>query len=353
MFLKRKNDEFKKQVNGNYYLYSFSFLLALLLFTACRENQISVSRPLLGTVINITVKAESNTGIKAINSAFDEIARVQSLFSYYNRNTDISRLNRLGGQSMVQLSPEVYNLLKLSIETSRKTSGAFDITYVSAGYLWDLKAENFTPPSGKSISQALQFVDFRYIQLDDARSAAGFKKQGVRADMGGIAKGYAILQAIKVLKQHGISEGFVDAGGDIRVIGENSGIPWIVGVKNPTGSGIIGTLSLSVDDSVATSGAYERFREYNGRRYHHIIDPKRGYPADSGLISVSVICSDPILADAYATAFFVMGLKKISKFLAENSGISVILVDEKEKIFASKKLEGKVKFKEQYTIQYF
>jgi thiamine biosynthesis lipoprotein len=137
------------------------------------------------------------------------------------------------------------------------------------------------------------------------------------------------------------------------VIGENSGIPWIVGVKNPTGSGIIGTLSLSVDDSVATSGAYERFREYNGRRYHHIIDPKRGYPADSGLISVSVICSDPILADAYATAFFVMGLKITSKFLAENSGISVILVDDKEKIFVSRKLEGKVEFKNEYSVHYF
>ena len=199
----------------------------------------------------------------------------------------------------------------------------------------------------------MQFVDFRYIQLDDAKSAAGFTKKGVRADMGGIAKGYAILQAIKVLKQHGISEGFVDAGGDIQVIGVNSGNPWIVGVKNPTGSGIIGTIALSGDDAVATSGAYERFREYNGKHYHHIIDPEKGYPADSGLISVSVICSDPVLADAYATAFFVMGFNETSKFLAENSGIFVILVDDKEKIFVSRKLEGKVKFKNEYRIQYF
>ena len=113
MFFKRKNGEFKKPVNGNNYFYAAGFLLALLLFTACREDRISVSRPLLGTVINITVKAENSIGIKAINSAFDEIARIQSLFSYYNRNTDIARLNRLGGQSMVELSPEVYNLLKL------------------------------------------------------------------------------------------------------------------------------------------------------------------------------------------------------------------------------------------------
>jgi len=339
-------------VNGNNYLYAVVFFLALLLFPGCREEQISISRPLLGTVINITVKAESNTGIKAVNSAFDEITRIQSLFSYYNQNTDIARLNRFGGQSMVEMSPEVYNLLKLSIETSRKTSGAFDITYVSAGYLWDLKAENFSPPSEKSISKALNFVDFRYIVFDDDRMKAGFKKKGVRADMGGIAKGYAIMQAIQVLKQHGITSGFVDAGGDIQVIGENSGRAWIVGVKDPAGTGIIGTLALSGEDSVATSGAYERYREYNGKRYHHIIDPQSGYPAESGLLSVSVICSDPILADAYATAFFVMGLNKTAEFLIENEGISVILIDDKEKIFVSKGLEGDVEFKKEYRVQF-
>lgn len=335
------------------FIITAGILFASFFITGCREEQISISRPLLGTVINITVKAESSTGIKAINSAFDEITRIQSLFSYYNQDTDIARLNRLGGQSMVQMSPEVFDLLKLSVDIGNKTSGAFDITYVSAGYLWDLKAENFTPPSEKSITQALQFVGFRYIQFDDVKMAAGFKKNGVRADLGGIAKGYAILKAVEILKRHGISSGFVDAGGDIQVIGKNSGKPWSVGIKNPLDSGIIGALALSGTDSVATSGAYERFREYNGKHYHHIIDPKSGYPADSGLISVSVVCSDPVLADAYATSFFVMGFDKAAEFLTANNTISAILIDDKEGIYVSRSLKGKVKFAGKYNIQYF
>lgn len=351
MLFKRKKSGFRNRLTGSLFLlYAFFLLIAV---SGCRKEQISISRPLLGTVINVTVKTDSSLGVKAVNSAFEEVARIQALFSYYNQDTDIARLNRSGGQSMVKLSPEVYNLLALSIDISRKTSGAFDITFVSAGYLWDLKSEKFIPPSEKSIIQALKFVGYRNIKIDNANKEAGFFMEGVRADMGGIAKGYAISRAVQILRGQGIKSGFVDAGGDIQVIGDNSGKPWIIGVKNPEDSGIIGTIALSGEDSIATSGAYERFREYNGKRYHHILDPRSGYPADSGLLSVSVICSDPVLADAYATAFFVMGFNKTSKFLAENSGISVILVDDKGKIFVSRKLKGKVKFKNEYSVQYF
>ena len=328
-------------------------ILLLLILTGCRSDKISVSRPLLGTIVNITVNSERKTAVEAINSAFTEIERIQALFSTYSYETDIARLNREGGQSMVELTPEVYELLKLSVDISSQTSGSFDVTFASLSSLWNFRADKFVPPSGIEIQKKLKYVGYENLLFEDRGNTAGFKMKGVRADMGGIAKGYAISKAVQMLKKHGITTGFVDAGGDIQVIGENIGKSWIVGVKDPTGSGIIGTLDLSGEDSVATSGAYERYREYNGKKYHHIINPKSGYPADSGLISVSVVCSDPVLADAYATAFFVMGFNKTAEFLIENKSISVILVDDKGEIFVSKVLEGKVEFKEQYTIQYF
>ena len=307
----------------------------------------------MGTVVNITVNGERKTAAEAINAAFTEIERIQALFSPYDDDTDLARLNREGGQSMIKLAPEVFDLIKLSVEVSSQTAGSFDITFASLSKLWNFRSESFIPPSSHEIKQKLRYVGYGNILFDDKAGEVGFLKKGVRADLGGIAKGYAILKAVQMLQKHGITSGFVDAGGDIQVIGKNRGKSWIVGIKDPADSGIIGTLALSGEDSVATSGAYERFREYNGKRYHHIINPKSGYPADSGLISVSVICSDPVFADAYATAFFVMGLNKTSEFLSKNSEISVILIDDKERIFLSKALEGRVEFKKQYTVQYF
>ena len=341
-------------MNGHKIIPAFiQVILLLLILTGCSSEKISVSRPLLGTLVNITVIAERETAVEAINSAFMEIERIQALFSTYSDETDIARLNREGGQSMVKLTPEVFGLLKLSAAVSMNTSGAFDVTFASLSSLWDFRADKFVPPSDIEIQKKLKYVGYGKILFDDVAGEAGYAEKGVRADLGGIAKGYAILKAVQMLQKHGITSGFVDAGGDIQVIGKNKGKSWIVGVKDPADSGIIGTLALSGEDSVATSGAYERFREYNGKRYHHIINPKSGYPADSGLISVSVICSDPVFADAYATAFFVMGLNKTAQFLTENSGVSVILIDEKERIFVSKALEGRVEFKKQYTVQYF
>lgn len=338
---------FKKAFPITVLILSASFFIS-----SCGKEKFSLTRPLLGTVINITVNSDRNSAVKAVNAAFVEIERIQALFSYYNNETDISRLNKDGAKSMVQLTPEVFELLKLSVDISSKTSGAFDITFASLAPLWNLRDENFVPPSSMEVSKLLKYVSYKYIVFDNQKVAARFTKTGVKVDLGGIAKGYAILKAVEVLKQHGISSGFVDAGGDIQVIGENSGKPWVVGIKNPSNNGIVGTLALSGNDSVATSGSYERFKEYQGKRYHHIIDPKSGYPADSGLISVSVICSDPVLADAYATSFFVMGFDKTAKFLKGNNAVSAILIDDKEKVFVSKSLREKVKFTD-YNIQHF
>lgn len=343
-----------KFVNGHKIIYTYiQIMLLLLILTGCNSKKFSLSKPLLGTIVNITVYGERKTAVEAINTAFTEIERIQSLFSPYDNKTDLAMLNREGGQSMVKLVPEVFDLIKQSVEISNATEGAFDITFASLSKLWDFRLENFVPPSSHEIKEKLKYVGYKNILFHDATSEVGFRGKGVRADLGGIAKGYAILKAVEALQKHGISSGFVNAGGDIQVLGKNAGKSWVVGIKNPSDNGIIGTFALSGTDSVATSGAYERYREYNGKRYHHIIDPKSGYPADSGLISVSVICSDPVLADAYATAFFVMGLSRTSKFITENSGISVILIDDKEKIFVSKALEGRVEFKKQYTVQYF
>jgi len=325
---------------------TITFMAALLLLGAApgcdRGELVTTTRPMLGTMVSLTVIADTReSGVRASEAAFGEIARIEALMSPKIADSDIARLNRGAARSPVSVSEETFALLRTSIEVSRETGGAFDVSFASLGGLWKTGSEDFRPPDALQVTRMLPLVDYRKIRLEEEGRRVSLALPGMRLGLGGIAKGYAIGRAVQVLRREGVRASIVDAGGDLQVTGDKFGDPWRVGLMHPRKKEIILAFSARDGEAVVTSGDYERFAIFNGIRYHHILDPKTGFPA-RGLASVTVVGSDPVLADAYATALFVMGGAGTREFARKNSRIKVILIDEELNIAASKRLKGRI-----------
>lgn len=331
-------------------LLSISSAIILSQLTGCRENPSQISRTLLGTVVTITINDNTPGDFEA---AFREIENVQTIFNLYDPESEISIINRTAQSETYKVKPEVFTLIKKSIGISDKTAGAFDITFASTGKLWDFSKDEFTLPDHKTIQNLLPLISYKNVLLNDKTGTVKITKAGTKIGLGGIAKGYATGRAVSVLKSRNVKGAIVASAGDIQVIGDNNGVPWRTGIKDPRGDSVIGAIDMHDGESVSTSGDYERFRIVNGKRYHHIIDPATGYPAESGLISVSVFSSDPVLSDAYSTAFFVSGLEKTKSILSSMTGLSVVLVTSDMKVYVSKSLRERITFRKDLAIVYF
>lgn len=327
-------------------------LTAVIFISGCGRKEIHrVSRPLLGTIINLTLIADAGSAAKASSAAFDEIRRIEDLMSPYRQNSDIYNVNKYAGMKAVKISSETFSIISKSAEVSDETDGAFDITFASMGGIWNYKDKNFTPPSSLKIKSLLYLVNYKNIELLQDNSVK-FKFPGTKIGLGAIAKGYAVKKAVEVMKSHGVESGIAEEGGDLQVFGRKFREKWKTGLVHPRKKEIFLSIDLDDMESIATSGDYERFAEYKGRRYHHILDPKTGMPAET-FSSVSVICKDPVDADAYATAIFVMGLEKSKKFLKSRKDISVILVDLDLKLYISVNLKDKIKIFDHSSVIWF
>ncbi len=329
-------------------------ILPLIVTPACNKGELfTFSRPMLGTMINISLIADTReTGVRASTAAFSEIARIEALMSPKLADSDIARINREASRVPVSVSGETFELIRASIGVSRETDGAFDISFASLGGLWRLGDDNFQRPEPRLVARALRLVDYRKIVLEDKARRVFLALPGMRLGLGGIAKGYALGCAARALGREGVRASIVDAGGDILVGGDKFGRPWRVGLMHPREKEIILALTLGDGEAVVTSGDYERFAVYRGVRYHHILDPKTGFPA-RGFSSVSVIGSDPVKADAYATALFVMGGVRARRFASTHPEIELILIDEEMRIAASRGLKGRVSPTGREEIEWF
>ncbi|MCX7679123.1 MAG: FAD:protein FMN transferase [Spirochaetes bacterium] len=291
--------------------------------------------------MTITISVESrDTAMNAANAAFDEIARIERLMSPVVVTSDVCRINALADRQSVEVSEETFKILEYAKEVWRKSEGAFDITFASVAHLWHFDPKNFSPPSNHRVRSFLHLVNSENLLLDRARKAVRFRKKNMKIGLGGIAKGLAILRAIETLQRHGIRNAIVEAGGDLMVIGTKGNERWRVGLVHPRKKEILAVIEMFPGKAVATSGDYERFSMYRGIRYHHILDPSTGFPARN-CISVSVICDDPIKADAYATACFVLGKEKAFA-LAKKDNFSLIVIDTNMQMYVSETLQGKI-----------
>ncbi|MCE1245846.1 MAG: FAD:protein FMN transferase [Firmicutes bacterium] len=269
--------------------------------------------------INVLDKDEKKAE-KAAEEAFAVFAELDKKYNYYDKNSYLSRINNNEIKEIDD--PETAFLIKKGIEFSEKSNGAFDMTLGAVKDLYPFGKKDPIPPERKKIEEALAVSGYKKVRFEGNKLT---KPESLKLDPGGILKGYAVDKAIELLRKNGIENALVNAGGNIGVLGSNpKGKPWKIGVENPRTQGeVIAVISL-VNKAVATSGDYQRYFFYNGKRYHHILDPSTGEPADK-TYGATVTAPDAITTDAYSTAVFVMGKKKGMEFLKKEKLEGIII----------------------------
>jgi len=302
------------------------FLLLFVLFaTVARAEWVSGDRAIMGTAVRVELWHEDpRKGAEMVEAVMNEMHRIDALMSTYKEDSEISAVNRDAARSPVSVSDELAKLVVRSLEMSRLTGGAFDVTYASAGYLYDFRARQ--RPHAGQIEEALEAIDFRLVEVDADHSTIAFRRNGVRIDLGGIAKGYAVERGAAILRGNGIEHGIVTAGGDSRIVGDRRGKPWVVGVRHPRDKQRVITRMPLRDEAISTSGDYERFFEEDGVRYHHIIEPATGRSA-SAVYSVTIIGPDATMTDGLSTSVFVLGVEAGLSLLEKLPEYEGVIVD--------------------------
>ncbi len=232
----------------------------------------------------------------------------------------------------VDAGAELTQMILRSLDISRLTLGAFDITYDSVGQHYDFRERRH--PDAATIEKELPLIDYRLVQADPVKNTVSFAKQGVRINLGGIAKGYTVERAADVLRQRGVKNGIVTAGGDTRLLGDRRGQPWMVGIRDPRKEGEVAIRIPLVDEAISTSGDYERYFEEDGKRYHHIIQPATGEPAN-GVHSATIVGPDAVITDGLSTSVFIMGVDKGLRLIATLPDYEAVVIDAEGRLFYS------------------
>lgn len=292
---------------------------------------------LMDTLVSIEIEDTDKNDLIA-DEGIEIMQALQNKFDVNISSSDIAKINISAGVSPVESSEDVLELLKESIRISELTGGAFDITIGALTKEWGFTDGNYRVPNDREIKDKLKLVNYKNIKIYDSK--VELVKKGMFLDLGGIAKGYAVDKVYEFLKNRGVKRAIINAGGTIRTVEKDPKKVWRIGVKDPTGNkDILGVLYLNSSLAVATSGDYERYFVKDGIKYHHLLDPKTGYPSRL-CKSVTVVSRNAVEADALSTAIFVLGPKE-GLSLAEELGIGVVIVDSKGDVFVSDNLKDR------------
>ena len=282
--------------------------LASALPHAARAAWVERTEAIMGTRVYVQLWADDPVkGNAAIEAVMAEMRRIDALMSHYKPESQLSQINAHANSEPVQVDKELFDLIKLSTHYSQITEGAFDITYASVGYLYDYRQH--IHPTQEQIRKALPAVNWRNMLLDEEHHTVRFEHPGMRIDLGGIGKGYAVDRGVQILRTRGIQHAVVTAGGDSRIIGDHMGRPWLVAIRHPDNpQKVVMRIPLS-DAAMSTSGDYERYFDENGVRYHHIIDPHTGHSA-SKVRSATIVAPTATQTDGMSKTAFVLGPQK-------------------------------------------
>jgi thiamine biosynthesis lipoprotein len=288
------------------------------------------ARPLMGTVWEITVATseKSRQAVSAVMSdAFKEMERVENVLSDWREGTELNKVNANAGVQSVAVSEETYKVVERAHHFSEISGGAFDVTFNALWGVWDFKKKPPTLPDPEEIKKRLPLINYRNVAFSPKERTIFLKKKGMKIGLGGIAKGYTVDRICTLLEKNGLKNYIVVGGGDMRVSGSRGKVPWKLAVQHPRKDGYLYLLDIT-NVAVSTSGDYERYFTLNGKRYHHIIDPKTGYPTRS-VCSVTVINphAHSMDADAMSTSVFVLGVEQGLKLLKQEK-MEGIIVDE-------------------------
>lgn len=309
-----------------------------------KDGTIYAETQMMGTRVSINVHVDPGRDADeaggAVEAAFDEMARLETLLSEWQPRSELSNFNRTAGGPPIEVSSELAEVLARSRAISEQTDGLFDVTFHGVGQLWSF-APGARPPSKQAVAEKLPLVDWRELRIDREAGTASLGKPGMMVGLGAIGKGYAVDRASDILKKRGFANHVVEAGGDTYASGTKAGNEWMVGVQNPEGPGVLGVLPSS-DRAIVTSGNYQRYFEHEGKRYAHILDPRTGWPieqADSPK-SVTLVAADATEADAYCTAVTVMGPDAGLRFVESHPQLDAIIVTHDDEIRVSSGLAG-------------
>lgn len=291
------------------------------------------SRPMLGTEVSVRLWHEDpDRGRALVEQVFKETKRIDQLMSTYIEDSEISAINRDAATQPVVAGDELFRIIQRSLDISRLTHGAFDITYESVGQHYDFRARQ--RPDEATVTENLGLIDYQLVNLNQAQNTIEFGAQGMRINLGGIAKGYVVERGVDLLRVAGVQHAVVTAGGDSRLLGDRRGQPWMVGIRDPRVDGEVAMSIPLQNEAISTSGDYERYFDEDGVRYHHIISPSTGNPA-SGVHSATVIGPDAVITDALSTSVFVMGVDLGLRLIATLPDYESIVIDDKGQIFFS------------------
>ena len=322
-----------------------AMLSALLFLTGCSAE--SSPEPVQGTffamdtVMDFTIYGESGL----IDQSESLIASLESLVSVTDANSELYAINQTGSGT---LTGKASSLMEQALEICRRTDGALDLSIYPIVRAWGFTTGSYQVPDEAEIQALLPLVDYRKIQYDAATGTVTLP-EGMEIDLGSVAKGYAGQLAAQMLREHGVQSALLNLGGNVQTVGAKpDGSPWQIGIKDPQGEDAMMVLSVE-DQAVVTSGGYERYFEQDGQTYWHIMDPSTGHPADSGLISVTIVGDEGVVCDGLTTALFVMGLEKAADLWAQSGDFEAVFVTASGEVYITEGLRDRFALTEQYA----
>lgn len=302
-----------------------STALAVRYYNMHRYHVEKQTRFMMDTFVTLYVVGPPKVGATAIKAAFERMQEVDAKFNHLAPKGSIYAFNNFGTPIS---DPEIVFVAEKALEISHMTDGAFDVTIEPLIELWGFYNDKPALPEDSAITACLSKIGYKHLSVEGGILTKD--NPDIRIDLGGIAKGYSVNQAKAVLKEHGIRSAMIDAGGDIFALGKRGKDLWKIGIRSPRGNDIVGFIDVE-DLAVMGSGDYERFFMHNGKRYHHIFDPRTGYPAQ-GLSGTTLLHADPMLADAWNTAIFVLGPEKGATIVESFPGMEAVMITETGKI---------------------
>ena len=303
-----------------------SLFLILLTLTSCTEKPVTENEFQMGTITTIT--AFDRKGRENIEGCFDVIDEVDALLDFHSKDSELGYLNAHAHESPVKVSHELFDLVSNAYDMTVLTDGAFNLAIGPLVELWDIGGENARVPSQDEIDEVLPLLDWNNVILDEDEETVYLAVPGMKIDLGGIGKGYAADRVVSFLKSRGVDKAIVNLGGNVYALGEKSkGKPWKVGIRKPEDdSNEFFTVVEVSNESVVTSGGYERyFVAEDGKVYHHILDSNTGYPADSDILSVTIVDESSTIADVLSTATFALGSVE-GRSLLEKLGVEGVFL---------------------------
>ena len=322
-----------------------AMLSALLFLTGCSAE--SSPEPVQGTffamdtVMDFTIYGESGL----IDQSESLIASLESLVSVTDANSELYAINQTGSGT---LTGKASSLMEQALEICRRTDGALDLSIYPIVRAWGFTTGSYQVPDEAEIQALLPLVDYRKIQYDAATGTVTLP-EGMEIDLGSVAKGYAGQLVAQMLRDNGVESALLNLGGNVQTVGAKpDGSPWQIGIKDPQGEDAMMVLSVE-DQAVVTSGGYERYFEQDGQTYWHIMDPSTGHPADSGLISVTIVGDEGVVCDGLSTALFVMGLEKAADLWAQSCDFEAVFVTASGEVYITEGLRDRFALTEQYA----